>query len=53
MQSLSGTAMGRLVLGGTLASMDVRVAVSEMNLTARHQRVTLPRHGQEGGPHLR
>ena len=41
-QSLSGTALGRLVLGGTLASVDTRVAVSEMNLSARYQRVPFP-----------
>ena len=41
-QSLSGTALGRLVLGGTIASVDTRVEVSDMNLSARYQRIPFP-----------
>jgi hypothetical protein len=42
LQSLSGTVLGRLVLGGTIASVDTRVEVSEMNLSARYRRVPFP-----------
>jgi hypothetical protein len=41
-QSLNGTAVGRLLVGGTLASLEPRVAVSEMNLSARHRHVPFP-----------
>ena len=41
-QSLSGTARGRLVLGGSIAAVKTRVMVSDMNLSARYQRIPLP-----------
>ncbi len=41
-QSLSGTALGRLVLGETLASVGARVEVSDMNLSARYRRIPFP-----------
>jgi len=41
-QSVSGAVRGRLVLDGTLASVETRVSVSEMNLSARYDRIPFP-----------
>ena len=41
-QSVSGAMLGRLALGGTLASVEPRVSVSEMNLSARYDRIPFP-----------
>jgi hypothetical protein len=41
-QSLNGIALGRLVLGETLASVGARVAVSDVNLSTRYQRIPFP-----------
>ncbi len=41
-QSLNGIALGRLILGETLASVGARVAVSDMNLSTRYQRIPFP-----------
>ncbi|MBN2437830.1 MAG: AsmA-like C-terminal domain-containing protein [Deltaproteobacteria bacterium] len=41
-RSLSGNVLGRLVLDGTIASVETRVTVSDMNLSARYQRLPFP-----------
>ena len=41
-QSLSGTARGRLVLGESISSVRVRVMVSDMNFSSQYQRIPFP-----------
>jgi hypothetical protein len=47
-QSLSGTARGRLVLGGSLNSLTTQVMISDFNFSARHERLPFPLTIKEG-----
>jgi hypothetical protein len=41
-QSLSGTARGKLVLGGSLGSLTTQVMVSDLNCSGQHGRIPFP-----------
>ncbi|MCG6535250.1 MAG: hypothetical protein L7F78_11285, partial [Syntrophales bacterium LBB04] len=41
-QSLSGTARGRLALGGKIGSLNAQVMASDLNFSARYERIPFP-----------